>query len=294
MNCRLGGTNGFERITMRFEGFSERYGYIKVDNALQIEGISYALKNVLGSYLYKQYQLLDRIDRPSMAFMECLFMYYLKMHITQIEYSVIKRQSQFQNIYNKLDWHQIYTFVEFFYFYYQKNNLTEKCESYTDSINDILERERSGYRLIDGKIVPITDENEISSIKEAIEENLLDTARTHIQEALQKLSDREHPDYRNSIKESISAVEAVCRNIAKEKTLDDALPKLKNKGIIIPKMLEEGMKKMYCFTNGRDGIRHALMKEDIVVDFEEAKYMLVVCSAFVNYLKAKVGKINAK
>ena len=37
----------------------------------------------------------------------------------------------------------------------------------------------------------------------------------HIKKAIEHFSDRQNPDYRNSIKESISAVEAICRNITK-------------------------------------------------------------------------------
>lgn len=275
---------------MKFESFSERYGYIDVDNALQVERMNIELKNVLSSYLYQQYQKLDNYTRPSEEFMEYLFTYYLKAHICEIGNSCSQRCQQWLTLSKKSEWRQIYDLVEFMYFYFSQTGKDYRCLHYTNDINDILERERSGYRFIDGLITPITDENEIASIKEAIEENLLDTAKTHIQEALNMLSDREHPDYRNSIKESISAVEAVCRYITNENTLDKALPKLKNKGIIIPDMLEEGMKKIYCFTNGKAGIRHALMDESIGISFEEAKYMLVICSAFVNYLKAKQGR----
>lgn len=46
----------------------------------------------------------------------------------------------------------------------------------------------------------------------------------HLQEALEKLSPSKS-DYRNSIKESISAVECLCREITGESTLDKALKK---------------------------------------------------------------------
>ncbi len=279
---------------MRFESFSERYGYIKVDDALQIGKMNDALQNVLRSYLYKIYINYDNLHSPSKTFLELLFEYYLKLPYTQIPTNYGLRGSFFDGFCSKASWNQMYDLVEFVYFFYQHTRKSSWIlEDYTKKINDILEREHSGYRLIDGQITPITDENEIASIKEAIDENLLDTAKTQIQEALTKLSDREHPDYRNSIKESISAVETICRYITGESTLDNALPKLKNKGIIIPDMLYEGMKKIYYFTNGTDGIRHALMDENSSIDFDEAKYMLVSCSAFINYLKGKLGKANA-
>lgn len=280
---------------MRFKSFSERYGYIKVDDSLQIGKMTNALKDVLWSHIYKIYVHYDRWDNPSTSFMELFFEYYLKQSCTKIPDNYSLRTELLGDFYQKMSWNHVYDLIEFIYFFYQC--MKKSCwvfEEYTKEINDVLEREHSGYRLINGQITPITDENEIESIKEAIEENLLDTAKKHIQEALIKLSDREHPDYRNSIKESISAVEAVCRHITGENTLDNALPKLRNKGIMIPDMLYEGMKKIYYFTNGKDGIRHALMDENSSIDFDEAKYMLVSCSAFINYLKGKLGKANAE
>lgn len=277
---------------MRFECFSVRNKLIAIDEALQIEKMNNDLKNVLWSHIYKRYTVYDSFDKPSTKFMEIFYEYHIKLPCTKIPSSQIKRIDLLDGLYETMSWNQVYDLVEFIYFFYQKIGANYMLNSYTKEINEVLERERSGYRLINGQITPITDEIEIICIKEAIEENLLEPAKVQIQEAISKLSDREHPDYRNSIKESISAVETICRHITNESTLDRAIPKLKNKGIEIPNILEDGMKKIYHFTNCGAGIRHALMDESINIGFEEAKYMLVICSAFVNYLKAKHAKNN--
>ncbi|MDD2916763.1 MAG: hypothetical protein PHH70_02870 [Candidatus Gracilibacteria bacterium] len=76
--------------------------------------------------------------------------------------------------------------------------------------NPIFSEHKFQYQFIDGLITPITDELEIQSIEKSLE--ILSPfvgARGHIQTALKMLSDRKNPDYRNSIKESISAVEAI-------------------------------------------------------------------------------------
>lgn len=57
--------------------------------------------------------------------------------------------------------------------------------------------------------------------------------------------------------------------------------------------LKEAFKKLYGYTSDADGIRHALMDESNL-DFEDAKFMLVSCSAFTNYLIAKAAKSNIK
>ncbi len=48
--------------------------------------------------------------------------------------------------------------------------------------------------------------------------------------------------------------------------------------------LEAAFTKLYGYTSDAKGIRHALLDEDRVT-FEEAKFMLVACSAFVNYVR---------
>lgn len=114
-------------------------------------------------------------------------------------------------------------------------------------------------------------------------------ARTHISTALQLLSDRENPDYRNSIKESISAVEAVCMVLVGDKSasLGKALKRLEDNGIKIHPSLRSGFSSIYGYTSDQGGIRHAMIEEGSVVTQEDALFMLVSCSAFCHYLQQK-------
>ena len=105
------------------------------------------------------------------------------------------------------------------------------------------------------------------------------------------IKQRPTADYRNSIKESISAVEAFCREKTDENSLGKALNHLEANGIIIPKLLKVAFDKLYAYTNQPDtGIRHALMDSDgaYTPASEEALFMLVSCSAFLNYLCRKI------
>ena len=54
--------------------------------------------------------------------------------------------------------------------------------------------------------------------------------------------------------------------------------------------MNEAFQKMYGYTNDAGGIRHSLMDGKLVPDFNDAKYMLVLCSAFINYLTSKSAK----
>jgi hypothetical protein len=107
-------------------------------------------------------------------------------------------------------------------------------------------------------------------------------------------SDRKNHDYRNSIKEAISAVESFCKIVTNndKAELGDALKEIESQ-VKLHAALKAAFTKLYGYTSNADGIRHALMDEPNV-GFEDAKFMLVSCSAFINYLIAKSYKAGIK
>lgn len=166
---------------------------------------------------------------------------------------------------------------------------------YVRDINELFQKEYVGYRFIDREITPISDDIEIEEIKQSLDIEF-QGCKSHIKKALGFLSDREKPDYKNSIKESISAVESICKIITKSDTatLNEALQKLKEHGVELHGALKKSFSSLYGYTSDEGGIRHAESLLESKVTFEEAKYMLVSCCAFVNYLIAEYGKINEK
>jgi len=153
----------------------------------------------------------------------------------------------------------------------------------------------SGWRFVGDEIAPITSDEEIAEIEKALEPiGSLTPVTTHLRTALEFLSDKKSPDYRNSIKESISAVEAICRLTtgSSKATLGQALKVIKDKITLHP-ALEQAFSKLYGYTSDADGIRHSLLDEPNI-HFEDAKFMLVSCSAFINYLKLKSSKAGIK
>ena len=187
-------------------------------------------------------------------------------------------------------WYDLFSLLEFCYYWlYEQSRNMRLLQYFISETNRIFERENYVYRFnISGNIIEVTSDEEMATIDEALE-NPTDGVRVHLQTALNHLSaSQRDPDYRNSIKESISAVEACCREITGESTLDRAITKLKNKGIAINPQMEGGFKNLYYYTNDKKtGIRHALMDDVNVPTSDEAIYMLVACSAFINYLTKK-------
>jgi hypothetical protein len=180
-------------------------------------------------------------------------------------------------------WNEVYDFLEFVVGYYSKEK-----PRLGDLFNMTLERELSGYRFIEGILTNVTDAQEIEMLKEALADTKFATVSAHLERALQLLSDRTNPDYRNSIKESISAVEAIaCIALGNAKaTLTEALKILEKKGHLHP-ALKDGFTKLYGYTSDSDGIRHAMLEESDV-DQSDAKYFLMSCTAFIGYLKANL------
>jgi hypothetical protein len=90
------------------------------------------------------------------------------------------------------------------------------------------------------------------------------------------------------VKEAISAVESAAKILSgnAKGTLDDALTALEKQGKLHG-ALRKGYSALYGFTNDANGIRHALMDEPNL-NADDAKYFLIACTAFVNYLKTLV------
>jgi len=209
------------------------------------------------------------------------------------DYSHYDARNWLWNKYQQLFWHQIYDLLEFVVENCEKlsGRYKEKKEIHVE-INKILAEEVSGYRFIQGILAPITDKNEIAAIEQAVAQSNtggLQGVHTHLEAALQLLGKKPQPDYRNSIKESISAVEAAVKRISGEHGggLDAALREVA-KHVEIHKGLQAGFLSLYGYTSGKGGIRHAIL-EETNIGFDEAKFMLVACSAFVNFLIVKAG-----
>ena len=179
------------------------------------------------------------------------------------------------------------------YHYYDDYCDEYKNTSIFEVVNSCFKREYIGYRFIDGLINSISDDIELETINQAMV-NKYQSVYEHLSKANKFISDRISPDYANSIKESISAVEAMCQIITNAKgrdaTLGNMLNKLEDSGIKIHGGLKDAFKKLYGYTSDANGIRHAGNIGGPSATFEEAKFMLVTCCAFINYLKVLCSK----
>ena len=149
------------------------------------------------------------------------------------------------------EWYEVYDFLEFIMFHC---SASETNEYFKICCNKVLEDELSAYRFVGNQITQITSESEISEVEEALKSPIT-AVKTHLERALELLSDKEAPDYRNSIKESICAVEAISRVITGEEkaSLGQAL-KILDKEVPLHKALKKAFESLYGYTSDEEGI----------------------------------------
>ncbi|WP_298871939.1 AbiJ-NTD4 domain-containing protein [uncultured Microbacterium sp.] len=157
-------------------------------------------------------------------------------------------------------------------------------EGFAEAANDRFEQYLVGYRFIETEITPVGSTEESEAVQEALDAvGGLKGARHALTRAVDLLANRQNPDYPNSMKESISAVESVIRMVSGETDLAAGLKKLESAGLTIHPALKQAWMKMYGYTSDESGVRHGAI-EAATVDQALAKYMLVTCSGFVSYL----------
>lgn len=273
--------------------FSQRMGYRKVREVIQYESLDKATKNSLWNIVCKHFFANVNVYSSTTldSFLYNLWHNFYKLPVDTISNDYIRMKNIIKDNFFNGEWYDIFDFLELAPLYYYDNTLSQ--DIYRKECNEILVRECSAYRFVDEYIVEITSEIEINSIEEALElSDVYKGVKEHLNTSLQLLSDRSNPDYRNSIKESISAIEAMCVIIANDNkaTLGKALDIMDSKKKIHG-ALKETFKKLYGYTSDENGIRHAMI-EHPNIDYKEAIYILVCCSAFINYLKEYNGKMS--
>jgi hypothetical protein len=278
--------------------FSERKGFKSVKNKIQDNFIDSDLKNSLWTALVESYWSYVYFNPHTITsaydFITKIWIDYFKNPLDSLPSNGPGIITIIRKYFFECPWYEVYDFIEF-----AANNheIETTNKSFMERVNYFLEKEVSAYRFVGGKITEITSPEEISEIEEALEKDFLKPVNAHITTALKHLSDRESPDYRNSIKESISAVEALCRIITKnpKATLGDALGEIKKQGkVVLHPALESAFDKLYGYTSDEKGIRHSFYDGVQDIKFEDAKFMLVSCSAFVNYLTVKCSEAGIK
>ncbi|WP_369978049.1 AbiJ-NTD4 domain-containing protein [Xanthomonas bundabergensis] len=272
--------------------FSERMGLKPVKSLIQTQDIDPPLRNALWDALHIVVwsTFENRLDYGHVKKSNLQLLVYQLWHRffhVPVDHSPKYFEDAVEFIrewYFKASWNECYDLIEFVILY-APDGIEASLQRFA---NRVLEEHLSGYRIIEGCITPITAPEELESIEQALGSRQLNAgAVRHFKAALQMLSDRAAPDHRNSIKESISALESLCKELTGDSsaTLGQTLKPLEDKGVIHP-ALRSALAKLYGYTSDSGGIRHAMLEEPSLT-FADSKFMLVACTAFANYLIEK-------
>lgn len=281
--------------------FSEREGHVK--RVLQVESMDHPLRvtiwNLLDEFYWSQIKYFPGVPGYSLVLNEdfqmlCRRIYrdLLRWPLDQLDDDWSDVRGVFRDrLLTSWEWYQVYDFIEFITLHWHDEL---KNDRFRAICNVMLEREGAGYRFVGKRIRSITDPVEIEEIEEALRCSLGPVA-IHLDHALERLSARPKPDFRNSVKESISAVEALAGELAgKPKAkFSEAMAILERKGTMHG-ALRDAFESLYGYTSDASGIRHRLIEGDRVPTFNEAKFMLVACAAFVNYAMGEASSPPTK
>ena len=268
--------------------FSQRKGFKPVTEVIQIDSMNSELRNSLWNTLDVEIWSNDFIQRYGRygigTFSKALWFNFFKKPIDSRPIGNVHILKEIRGHFFDSEWYEVYDFLEFVVGYYQPHTK----QSLAEVLNLILERELSGYRLVSGHLTDITNAQEIEMLETALEDSQFAGVDVHLQQALDLYAKRKNPDYRNSIKESISAVESMAKIVSKKPRakLSDALKAIEKNGLL-HKSLKDGFLKLYGYTSDADGIRHAIMEKSELTP-ADARYFLLSCTSFVNYLKAQI------
>lgn len=159
-------------------------------------------------------------------------------------------------------------------------------EDLLERLSSVFKRERLAYRILPDEkiIVARASEEEDKAISAALHttRDRFDGAHTHLKTSLTFLRDN---DPRQSIHESISAVESVLKSLTGKpaQDLSTALDEVA-RTISLHGALKKGLNNIYGYTSNEKGVRHALLETESNVTFDDSQFMLSSCAAFVTYL----------
>lgn len=278
------------------DNFSQRMGLTSLV-PIQKESINESLRNGAWTVIYEL--LVNDIESSltgyeppqwrgkAVGYIRSIWIDFFKLAADSISWNPNDDMAFLRQRFYKFKWNEFYDFIEFFAHLVDDYNRRSLIETF----NTLFQRENSAYQFVNERVVEVVSSNEIASIEAT--KNLPDQTFEHIKKSSQFLFDRVNPDYRNSVKESVSAVESFMRIITNsDKPLGDIL-RTKNLDMIeshpaLMSAIKEFITKIYGYSSDESGVRHSLKENHRDVTRDEAIFILVSVSAVMNYMQSSL------
>ncbi|UWQ03681.1 AbiJ-NTD4 domain-containing protein [Aliiroseovarius crassostreae] len=281
------------------QDFAERFGYRKPKAELSDNEMPSSLRNGLWDCL--KLHFFEHIGSPRSIYgapvyspsFEQLVMaiqfQFFRLSVDDLHADPYEERLRLRRRFYKFTFDEVYGFIEFLL----KQPQAGSQEEFVSLVNQVLSRELAQFRIAGDQFIKITDQNELDEIESAVSNRLATGVARHISAAAAFYSDPSSPDYRNSVKESISAVESAVKYLVDDPKafgVSKPLRSLMDSYDFHPALVG-GFEKIFAYTSDEEGVRHALMDKSKVTQ-ADARFMLVSCSAFANYLIAKKVENN--
>ncbi|GBO54029.1 hypothetical protein APA_1977 [Pseudanabaena sp. lw0831] len=172
--------------------FSERQGFKHVSEVIQVDDISKDLRHSLWNVLSNNF-LLKYSDHTRSVFcgkqidefIKYLWMDFFKKPIDDLPSNLYAsvQVNELRELFDGFEWFEVYDFLEVTLNYFESVTLVEE-------VNNILNREFSGFRFVGGVFTDITTEQEVKMLEEALTGKRFPAVSIHLQRALTLMSDR--------------------------------------------------------------------------------------------------------
>ena len=287
--------------------FSQRYGHVPVIQQLALgeipiafkEEIKFILDTIIPGRIYPN-NVYKTINSYYVPLVREIF-----INICRGNYQQFSREKSFVNnfLFNFVDKCKFFELFDLLEKLMKDLKKLQTNDADHDKVNKNLEdvfkiyfkKHHLAYTIYNEKIVPISNETEGETYVAALDETK-DTgqlgAHSHLIKAGEQIN---HQKWADSVRESISAVEAICRQIVGENaTLGSALNKIEKNYPLHP-AFKKALSELYGFTSDENGIRHSLLdKSTAAVDEADALFMLGACASFVSYLLSRTRSKDDK
>jgi len=160
-------------------------------------------------------------------------------------------------------------------------------QQWFEMLNRVLESKGCAYRFIAEQLVPLANSAESTEVASSAD-SAIPAVAAHIREARKLLPPNAGANPRDSIRQSISAVEAALRHLSgnPNATLTDGLVAFEARHGALHPAVRRGLITLCGYAENGEGAQHDPMEQADSVSGDHARLMLVACSAFTNYLVA--------
>ncbi|MEH6836113.1 MULTISPECIES: AbiJ-NTD4 domain-containing protein [Falsihalocynthiibacter] len=271
--------------------FSERMGIVKPRVALELNEMPSSLQDglwdLLSAHFFNNIRATPRSQYSGLSngFQSvCVSIWYsfYRESVDDIPPRADEARSLIRERFFEWKYNRAYDFLEFL----SGTLIEDEGASFRSNCNSHFEREHAAVRFVGEIIAPITNEIEHEELEIAMDQSDVLGVQEHIKKAL-RLFSQEAPDYANSVKEAISAVESAVKFVSGTSSsgVQNGLKAIV-RDFDMPESLQKGYAAIYGYTSGPNGIRHPLLDRQEAITQDEARYMMVSCSSFANYLLA--------